>query len=481
MSNPIQMLRQIASAHQYRALSGMFLIAVALVATMAIISNTHHRIHPDEFDHIAAARYYLEHWLPPVVADPRTLDSYSNYGMSYLNEWDIVYFFAGKFALLVRPVVQNEILAFRLFNVSLFLFLMCMAWARRDQILPLSILLLSPQIWYVFSYFNGDAFPLFLSLLAACELTSLRSAFNDRTRAVAARYLLLSVYVGLIVLSKRTFWMFAVFTCCYAALCEFWHSRDQGASLGPKLLRQAGLFVLMVCAVALPRIGYDFYSNGAALQKTQKIVATAELLADSDYKPSRVASSDYSGDSNLRARGVGLMEVIHWDNWRFRWFRTTLFSTFGVYHYMSLSGPVWLYLMSVGAATLLVLTLSIAIILKGDLREKGVLALSATCCVLVVSLSLYHSWVSAFQPQGRYLFAVFPILAVVLASSRKLVPSILTTILVGFSFLLSSYSFVFVGLNHIPKSWEKVEKPTHPSLMLEREWKRKGQPMLEGR
>ena len=56
---------------------------------------------PTSTAHRASARYYVDHWLPPKVGDPATLDSYSrDYGFSYINDTDPVYLFAGKFAAL---------------------------------------------------------------------------------------------------------------------------------------------------------------------------------------------------------------------------------------------------------------------------------------------------------------------------------------------------------------------------------------------
>ena len=47
----------------------LLLFAVFLFAvTMALISERN--VHPDEYVHIAAARYYQEHWLPPAIGDP---------------------------------------------------------------------------------------------------------------------------------------------------------------------------------------------------------------------------------------------------------------------------------------------------------------------------------------------------------------------------------------------------------------------------
>ena len=449
----------------------MLLIALGLIATMAIISNTTYRIHADELDHVAAARFYLDNWLPPAVADPRTLDSYSYGGFSYLNEWDIVYLLAGKFGRLVNPILQNEVYAFRSFNVLLFMCLTCMAWFRRDEILMFSVLLLSPQIWYLFSYFNADAFPIFLSFLAAYELTSSRSAFNDRTRSLAARYLRLGLYIGLIILSKKTFWMFAVFTVGYVALVELWHSsnRDWRACIW-----RTCVLAMIACAVALPRIAYDVYINGPPSQKAQKLGAIAELLADDDFKPSRYGSNRFSNTINLKSRGVGFFEMIRSvKRADHSWISETQMTAFGVYYYLIVYGPAFLYNLAAGCVLLLAAVLSLSIVWKGNAHDKVTLALSAACCLGIAGLSLLHSWMNDFQPQGRYLFAAFTILGILLVNSRQYLDSRFTTGVIVASFVLSSWSFIFVGLNHIPKYWESVQSPNHPVFKLEREWKQR--------
>ncbi|MEJ7670332.1 MAG: hypothetical protein WKH97_16710 [Casimicrobiaceae bacterium] len=443
----------------------MLLIALMLIVTMAIISNTTSRIHPDEFDHIEAARFYRESWLPPAVGDPRTLDTYSVYGMSYLNEWDVVYILAGKFALLIQPIVQNEIYAFRFFNVCLFLLLVYMAWVRRDEILIFSILLISPQIWYVFSYFNADAFALFLSILAAQELTSSSSAFNDRTRSVVARYLRVGIYVGLIILSKRTFWMFGVFTLCYIAAVEIWGSDKRRWH---RLLAQAGTLAVFIGVVALPRIAYDIYVNGPPPQKAEEIIATATLLADTGFKPAQLATNPYTL-GRLKSRGTTLWQMVR----TMRWFQLSAMSAFGVYHYMALFGAEKVYVLAGTCVGLLAGALVFLIALKGSAEDNIIMAFAVVCCMSVVGLSLYHSWVNDFQAQGRYLFAIFPITGVLLMRAKTLLHRGFVSGIVGAGFLLSTYSFVFVGLHQIPKYWEHVETPDSPGFRLEREWKQR--------
>src|SRR3954469_11051668 len=136
------------------------LCALVLVAVMAWVSAFN--AHPDELYHVRAAEYYIQHWLPPRVGDPATLASYGPYGWSYLVEFDPVYFFAGKLAQLLSLLPLETYQLFRVFQLLLLVLcvLLVMVHDGRWIVVPL---LISPQIWYVFSYFNSDAFPLFLS------------------------------------------------------------------------------------------------------------------------------------------------------------------------------------------------------------------------------------------------------------------------------------------------------------------------------
>jgi hypothetical protein len=200
------------------ALSVMLLVASVLVLVMSVSSafNTQPEkwfSHPDEYLHRAAARYYVDHWLPPKVGHPATLDSYSReYGLSYLNEPDIVYFLTGKFAVLLSPVLEADP-AFRLFNVLLFFALAVYCSRRREAALIFLPLVLSPQLWYMFSYFNGDAFPLFISILLAFQLAVPSSAFGKSLDGGEARktlwgVVLLGALIGVLFLSKRNYYFF---------------------------------------------------------------------------------------------------------------------------------------------------------------------------------------------------------------------------------------------------------------------------------
>ena len=152
------------------------IVATMLAASMAWISAFN--VHPDEIEHARAADYYRTHWLPPRFDDPDAAPSYSRYGYSYLNERDIVYLIAGKWSLFVAPLVGDIDLSYRLFNLTL-LAAIAIAFVRKAQARHLLVpLTLSAQVWYVFSYFNADAFALAAALFATYQIAARASVFN---------------------------------------------------------------------------------------------------------------------------------------------------------------------------------------------------------------------------------------------------------------------------------------------------------------
>src|SRR5690606_11823115 len=102
----------------------------------------------------------------------------------------------------------SELHAARCFNLTLLLVLACMAWRRSRWAICLLPLLLSPQIWYVFAYFNADALPLFLAFVAACiaadEDSGLNRFCDTRERLGASTWIFIAV-LGLLLVSKRNY------------------------------------------------------------------------------------------------------------------------------------------------------------------------------------------------------------------------------------------------------------------------------------
>ena len=184
------------------------LVAFLLAWTMAWQSPISIPTHPDELAHLWCFQYFLGHLLPPAVDDPEIIQTLSIYGFSYLFEMDVVYALAARTFGALSTWFGSELHAARCFNLTLLLVLACMAWRRSRWAICLLPLLLSPQIWYVFAYFNADALPLFLAFVAACiaadEDSGLNRFCDTRERLGASTWIFIAV-LGLLLVSKRNY------------------------------------------------------------------------------------------------------------------------------------------------------------------------------------------------------------------------------------------------------------------------------------
>ena len=218
-----------------------------LVAAMAFTSPTSQSVHPDEFSHLAAARYYYSHWIPPRVDSPEIIGSYSAYGASYLNELDIVYPIAAKVSQLWSVFGLEETTSLRLFNVLLFGGLLGIAASFRKSWPTVIVLLLTPQVWYVFSYFNADAFALFLSLVTTMMYAAPHSSvsrFIEGERVSRAVICVFVVALGMLAVSKRNYLPVVFITAFFLA------ARHLQFTVATAALGAAGVALLLLKAVA---------------------------------------------------------------------------------------------------------------------------------------------------------------------------------------------------------------------------------------
>lgn len=412
------------------------LASVVLVFLMAARSPID--AHPDEMLHLLAGRYFQTHWLPPPVGAPETAASYSRYGISYLDLGDVVYWPLGKAAAAGALVGVSPAVAMRSFQVALYLALVAWCLVRARTFVPaLGFLVLTPQLWYVFSYVNGDALPFVLLTALLLELGWPESPVRVFLRSVEARppaaVVAAGVFLGLLALSKLNY----IASLVFVGYVLLWLQAD-----APRWKRLAIPFTVAVL-IALPWSVYHAWVND--FQTGARIVEHAEKVAAPEMKPSAYASANSFPYLALRAKGVPLSVLLTRLDWPGLSFRS--FS--GLYGWMSVVAVPWVYRVfgALDAALLAILILPVAA--RGPRRARvlllGVLAASA----LVVAQSLYRSWVFDFQGQGRYLFPILPILFFYwrqCEESALRVPALLVTASLG---AISLLSFALIGLGRL--------------------------------
>jgi len=408
------------------------LASAVLVALMAVRSPIN--AHPDEVLHLVAGLYFRERWLPPPVGAADAATTYSGWGFSYLDEADIVYLAFGKVAAFGGAFGLAPPLTMRWFQVLLYWGLVAWMMLRARRFTPaLGFLLLTPQVWYVFSYINGDALPFALLTVLLTELASRDSSVRAFLRGAQPRptmgVLVFSGLLGLLLLSKLNY----LVSIGFLGGVFLWLRNDV------RHWKRPAAIALVAAAIALPWATYHAWVND--FQTGQKVVEYAEKVAAPNLKPSGQGPNPFPFIA-LRAKGVSLWAVFTTLDWLGLSFR----SFFGLYGWMSVVAAPWVYrVFSILYASLLAI-LILPVAARG-IRRAQLLLLGVLIFVgLVLGQSVYRSWVYNFQGQGRYLFPALPMLFFYWRTCETVslrVAALLVTALLG---MHSIVSFALVGL-----------------------------------
>ena len=426
-----------------------FFIPVLAAFTLALIlvmaSITGENTHPDEYVHLAAGKYYENHTLPPRVGDPAIQNTYSLYGMSRLHSGEIVYPLAGKFLQFLKPLQMDRVILLRLFNVLLFASLVCFTYKKADFRFFLLPFLISPQIWYVFSYFNSDAFATFIGLLAGYQLAAEKSALATLLWGKESDYnwlkiLLLGVLFGLLLLLKKNFYVLYLFFFFYF-IWKIWLLRPVWTR---KSVFRFAAVVVVGCTLFIAFRGTDAWVND--FDKKEMMFEARRQHAAYLFNPDTPLEHKHAY-LQMRERGASLKRFLELD----RWGEKSFYTAFGDYGYAQYPGSFVYYNYVRYTGLLLLLTLIVSVAWQGKLPGILLATLSLVMPCLLIVVACYHAWTVDFQAQGRYLLPIIPIFAVLLYHGQRVIyrPLFYSLFLIMFS--LSVYNFIMVGLRDIGK------------------------------
>jgi hypothetical protein len=188
----------------------------------------------------------------------------------------------------------------------------------------------------------------------------------------------------------------------------------------------------------------DIWVNGMPASKSARTTAVQEKYAGPGFKPSEIAQGKGITNTALNIKGVTLGQMLL--DPPYRWLQTNVMSSFGVYGYMSVFAPYAIYTTLAGLLCAIVLIAAIALARSHPAQGPRLLALSAGLCLLVVLSSILQSWVFDLQAQGRYLFPILAIVALILGHAAHKLPSGLFKALLFAALIVSTYSFVCIAL-----------------------------------
>ena len=417
-------------------------VVLGLIVVMATVSKRN--AHPDEYVHLEAAEYYQQHLLPPNIEDPEIEQTYSAYGISRLNNGEIYYLMAGKFSVLLEALKIDRLLALRSFNILLFGLIFVYTVRSVEARMVALPFLLSPQVWYVFSYCVSDAFGLFLCFIVGCELVRENSFFNrlidtDRVRPIGSM-IVFSLLLALLFLLKINYYPFIILI--YSAILWHWFRTPSDRTV---IVVRILVCTLLALVAAFLRVGADYYVNG--VERGEKLVAMQEKTAHYWYKPSTELDKKHVS-MFMKERGTSLKGLLV----KYKWFDHSFETGVGKYGYFTISGSETYYKLMKWSLMIFLVFLCGAIAIRGDTEGRLTALLVGALALALIGASIHRSWTIDFQPQGRYLFPILPMIGVILAKNRQALENKMFNLLTVHLFLLSLYSFIFVALLAIPRA-----------------------------
>ena len=209
------------------------------------------------------------------------------------------------------------------------------------------------------------------------------------------------------------------------------------------------------------RCGLDLYVNGETnfagfsylnkyagnLESKGKLLAYQEQTALYSRKPSTLENDLVNShqDMLLKKKGVSLNDLFS----KLKWHQFSCASFVGGYGYMDIWASERFYRWFAILYALFGFYL-IAAIIRGN-KTEGLVQLATTlfASLLTIFISIHLSWVYAFQPQGRYLFPVIPMIGLFVYANRHYLNNRIVHAFLFLTFILSAYSFIFIGLARI--------------------------------
>lgn len=387
----------------------MLLITLLYIVIIAVASPS---IHPDETVTKAAIEYYKANFMVP---DMRALpdDKFCAYGQTRLCELTIYYFIAGKIAALI-PYETS----YRFFNVML-AFIIVFIIIRKYKTDPFLIFafFITPQVWYIFSYATSDALDYFFAFILVYQLSVKSSMLNtmldsdnfilNKTNIITIIFI--SLLTALILMAKPNY--FIVLLLMGYVLLKKYFMAEKGIR---KTLFKFYIFVA-VCSLAvfLSRYAIDLYYYG--LHKSEIFRQMRIIHAIPKLNPATPFNEMYE-TMFLAAKDVPLITLFT----KYGFLQVLIGSFFGLYGGMNITAhPVYYFIML--AAYLFFFAVLFNYIIKSHNKEKYADGITAVIlAVISILLVLYYSYFIDFQPQGRYMLPLLPVITYLVSQNKEI-------------------------------------------------------------
>ena len=286
---------------------------------------------------------------------------------------------------------------------------------------------------------------MFVTILVSYQVVSDSSHLNriltgnTKPKMMFLNIAVLGPLFALLLLIKMNYYFFIIFLVLYflLKLCLKKFTDPM------RVLKKLALIMLATVVVFGVRYVADLYING--FDKDGKLAERQNTLAQPLYKDSTPLEQQHPY-MQLKDRGVTIKEMFAQRNWGIISFGRA----FGVYFFEPCAPDAY-YRLILLAVILFGLFLTISILRSRDAESIWLLCFVIVCSLIMTAASFWASYTLGFQAHGRYLFPTFCMTGfLVLQALKALNKPILNFFIIGM-FILSSYSFIFVGLLQLPK------------------------------
>lgn len=411
----------VARRVEYR---GVFLVQAALlflilIQLLAIVNLSEFNIHPDEKGHVLASTFYQDHWMKTRADSPEMLRSLiPSWGFSYLYLADVVYFLAEKTTSFLTLFSLDGHTRYRFFNFVLLSMLLATFFRdARNGLFFISAIGLTPQIWYLFSYFNGDGFSLFASLLLCYYFVMKRDPLVDyfwKDSRFNSTVLWFAAMCCLVIVTRLQYAVVVAF--CFLLIFILKPGDRRWNHLMPvlgKTLFMSMAILLVVGLFELREQQVNGFEKSQLIANVEKQHVITELS-----KADILETGNNPYNLYLRDLGVPLVDLLM----EHPWLKDSITSLLGVYGYFNFTSSNAFYWISGLCGFGMVIVGLVFLLSHGKAHDRKIVFLSCLAIFWVFFQSLMLSWMVGFQPQGRYLMAVIPIIATCFCLVQKRLP-----------------------------------------------------------
>ena len=396
-------------------------------------------LNPDEYEVRTAVRYYFTHWLPPDIRSDEISDAFAVYGTSRHSEFNTFYFLAGRLGQFFRDAAMQS----RWLGMTLFAVMAAMIGKYcRKYFCFLFILLLTPQVWYIFSYTTSDALDFFMGFLTVYELIREDSLLNRLLTEPFSKkrlpgYVLLSLLFVQLFWAKISFYPILLFLFLILLIRLF---EKQGKER-KELFRSYMILLGMTLAIFLIRYMItDFSYYG--FHKSRVVSEMMELRAAYEYKPS-TPPHEQAGSIYLYRKGVPLSLFFGEMEFNRNLFRTVA-GFFGNYQFGMAD---WYYMVMAGLYLALFGCLIYELIKMKDRKKWLEFGAVCICIVCQYVLIFINGYFVDFQPQGRYMLPALLYAAYLVYTCKKARGNKIIRLILCAACLLSLYAYGTTGVS----------------------------------